>query len=75
MLFCVCLFVVRSDTEAMKDLSKGIPDKWRLFFKLFCFVNPQNVPLDNIESAFMFEQVIITVSFLIRNPVVLACTQ
>ena len=41
----------------MKDLSKGIPDKWRLFFKLFCFFSPQNVPLDSIEAAFMFEQV------------------
>ena len=41
----------------MQDLSKGIPEKWRLFFKLFCFINPQNVPVDSIEAAFMYEQV------------------
>ena len=41
----------------MKDLSKGIPQKWRLFFKLFCYLSPQNIPQDSIESTFMFEQV------------------
>ena len=35
----------------------SMPEKWKLFFKLFCFVKPQNVPTDSIEAAFMFEQV------------------
>ena len=51
------LIFFRSEAEAMKDLSKGIPQKWRLFFKLFCYLSPQNIPQDSIESTFMFEQV------------------
>ena len=43
--------------KAMKDLSKGMPSKGKLFFKLFCFINPENAPTDSIESAFMYEQV------------------
>ena len=53
-LWCGCYSY---QMEAMKDMSKGIPEKWRLFFKLFCYISPQNVPTDSIESAFMFEQV------------------
>ena len=56
----VCLILshfFRSEAEAMKDMSKGIPQKWRLFFKLFCYLSPQNISQDSIESTFMFEQV------------------
>jgi hypothetical protein len=44
----------------MKNISQGImPDRNRqkLFFKMFCFINPHNVPTDSIEAAFMYEQV------------------
>ena len=34
-----------------------MPEKWRLFFKFFCYLNPQNVPIDSIESVFLYEQV------------------
>lgn len=44
--------------EAMKNPPTSGPlEKWRLFFKLFCFIKPQNVPNESIEAAFMFEQV------------------
>ena len=46
----------------MEDLAKvapgrPIPEKWKLFFKFFCYIKPQNVPSDSIESVFLFEQV------------------
>lgn len=44
--------------ESMKNLSQGIvANRWKLFFKMFCFINPHNVPTDSIEAAFMYEQV------------------
>ena len=52
------LFTLRHYLESMKNIKTGvIPEKRKLFFKLFCFINPQNVPSDGIENAFMFEQV------------------
>lgn len=30
---------------------------WRFYFKLYCFVDTDNVPKDSVEFAFMFEQV------------------
>jgi len=67
-MFSLATVLFRNDSEAMKDLSKGIPEKWRLFFKLFCFINPQNIPTDSIESAFMFEQVCVyTICVMDRN--------
>ncbi|KAM9323222.1 unconventional myosin-X isoform 2-T2 [Pholidichthys leucotaenia] len=29
---------------------------WKLYFKLYCFVDTDNVPKDSVEFAFMFEQ-------------------
>ncbi|XP_051985002.1 unconventional myosin-X [Xyrauchen texanus] len=29
---------------------------WKFYFKLFCFLEPENVPTDSVEFAFMFEQ-------------------
>ena len=43
--------------EAAKSPGKGFPEKWKLFFKLFCYLRPGNVPMDSIEAAFMYEQV------------------
>ena len=48
----------RLHMESMKNIQGGvIPEKRKLFFKMVCFVRPQNVPSDGIENAFMFEQV------------------
>ena len=52
------IFTGREHMNSMKNISQGIvPDKRKLFFKMFCFINPHNVPTDSIEAAFMYEQV------------------
>ena len=62
---CVCVWVCRYYKEDLAMMKPGqpMPDKWRLFFKFFCYFKPQNVPSDSIESMFLYEQVreIITV--------------
>lgn len=30
---------------------------WKLYFKLYCFLDTDSVPKDSVEFAFMFEQV------------------
>lgn len=30
---------------------------WKLYFKLYCFLDTDGVPKDSVEFAFMFEQV------------------
>jgi myosin X len=32
-------------------------NRWRLFFKLFCFLDTKSIPKDSLEAGFMFEQV------------------
>jgi myosin X len=44
-----------------EDLSRmrpgdPMPEKWRLFFKFFCYFKPHSVPSDSIESVFLYEQ-------------------
>lgn len=34
-----------------------VPQKWVLFFKIFCFTDVSSVPLDSLEGTIMFEQV------------------
>ena len=43
--------------EAMKTAQKAPPQKSMMFFKLFCYVHPENVPNDSLEASFLFEQV------------------
>lgn len=31
--------------------------QWKLYFKLYCFLDVENVPKEGVEFAFMFEQV------------------
>ena len=47
--------------EAVKRPQNGVPKKPMLFFKLFCYIHPENVLIDSIEASFMFEQVCIRV--------------
>ena len=57
-LFNFGYFMFRQNMDSLKKMTQGvIPDRWRLFFKMFCFISPHNVPGDSIESAFMYEQV------------------
>lgn len=37
---------------------------WKFYFKLYCFLDTENVPKDSVEFAFMFEQVKDKVPFL-----------
>lgn len=30
---------------------------WRFYFKLYCFTDTENIAMDSVEFAFMFEQV------------------
>ena len=46
----------KDDIERVK-LGQPMPEKWKLFFKFFCYLKPQNVPSDSIESVFLYEQV------------------
>lgn len=32
---------------------------WRLYFKLYCFLDVDSMPKEGVEFAFMFEQVIL----------------
>ena len=50
--------------EAAKNPAKGFPEKWKLFFKLFCYLRPENVPFDSIEAAFMYEQVSVLLALM-----------
>uniref|UniRef100_A0A8C5MGM2 Pleckstrin homology, MyTH4 and FERM domain containing H3 n=1 Tax=Leptobrachium leishanense TaxID=445787 RepID=A0A8C5MGM2_9ANUR len=45
---------VIADTLTCKD--KGFESRWRLYFKLYCFINTDDVPRDSLEYAFLFEQ-------------------
>lgn len=47
----------RQYMEAMKTAQKSAPQKSTIFFKLFCYVHPENVPNDSLEASFIFEQV------------------
>ena len=58
LLHCSSGSIGREHMNSMKNISQGIiADKRKLFFKMFCFINPHNVPTDSIEAAFMYEQV------------------
>ena len=57
-LHVLCHNTFRRNQDNLKKISQGIiPDRWKLFFKMFCFISPHNVPADSIEAAFMYEQV------------------
>ena len=38
--------------------------KWRLFFKIFCFLHPDKIAEDSVEGSFLFEQVSLQILFL-----------
>lgn len=40
---------------------------WKFYFKLYCFLDTDNVPKDSVEFAFMFEQVNGALWFLCRR--------
>lgn len=50
---CVC---VRAHCRLSSSPDEGTTG-WKLYFKLYCFLDVDNVPQDGVEFAFMFEQV------------------
>lgn len=49
------LFVLFSPRLADVEDNEG--EGWRLYFKLYCFTDTENIAVDSVEFAFMFEQV------------------
>ncbi|CAB1446570.1 unnamed protein product [Pleuronectes platessa] len=51
---------VVADVLAKFEKRSAIPDEhntgWKFYFKLYCFLDSDNVPRDSVEFAFMFEQ-------------------
>jgi myosin X len=45
----------KEDLARMKP-GQPMPEKWKLFFKFFCYLKPHSVPSDSIESVFLYEQ-------------------
>ena len=48
--------VVLADVLGKFDMHQKPNEKWKLFFKLFCYFKPRSVPNDSIEASFIFEQ-------------------
>ncbi|KAM8947857.1 pleckstrin homology domain-containing family H member 3 [Pelodytes ibericus] len=42
--------------ENLSCKEKGFESRWRLYFKLYCFLNMEDVPKDSLEYSFLFEQ-------------------
>ncbi|XP_060047912.1 unconventional myosin-X [Erinaceus europaeus] len=42
--------------EKLAASSEGAELPWKFYFKLYCFLDTDNVPKDSVEFAFMFEQ-------------------
>lgn len=55
-LFCFVLFSFLSYRLAGSEEEEE-EGQWQLYFKLYCFLDIENVPKDGVEFAFMFEQV------------------
>lgn len=47
-----CIFYRLAGSEEEEE-----EGQWQLYFKLYCFLDIENVPKDGVEFAFMFEQV------------------
>ncbi|XP_072260073.1 pleckstrin homology domain-containing family H member 3 isoform X1 [Pyxicephalus adspersus] len=43
--------------ENLTCKEKGFETRWRLYFKLYCFLDLEDIPKDSMEYSFLFEQV------------------
>uniref|UniRef100_A0A8B9VYG2 Myosin X n=1 Tax=Anas zonorhyncha TaxID=75864 RepID=A0A8B9VYG2_9AVES len=48
--------VIVADILAKFESDCSLHRQWQLYFKLYCFLDIENVPKDGVEFAFMFEQ-------------------
>ena len=53
LLFIMSLSLVFRLSASADEHNTG----WKFYFKLYCFLDTENVPKDSVEFAFMFEQV------------------
>ncbi|KAM4692544.1 pleckstrin homology domain-containing family H member 3 [Rhinophrynus dorsalis] len=42
--------------ENLSYKEKGFESRWRLYFKLYCFLDTEDIPKDSLEFSFLFEQ-------------------
>lgn len=49
-----CLICVSRLAGSEEEEEEG---EWKLYFKLYCFLDVESVPKEGVEFAFMFEQV------------------
>lgn len=49
-----CLISVSRLAGSEEEEEEG---EWKLYFKLYCFLDVESVPKEGVEFAFMFEQV------------------
>lgn len=58
---CVCPFRLAGSEEGEED------GQWKLYFKLYCFLDVESMPKEGVEFAFMFEQVCFTLSVTVNS--------
>lgn len=54
MLSLTCFTCVSRLAGSEEEEEEG---EWKLYFKLYCFLDVESVPKEGVEFAFMFEQV------------------
>lgn len=54
----VCFIYVSRLAGSEEEEEEG---EWKLYFKLYCFLDVESMPKEGVEFAFMFEQVSLTV--------------
>lgn len=54
MRLLTCFFCVSRLAGSEEEEEEG---EWKLYFKLYCFLDVESVPKEGVEFAFMFEQV------------------
>lgn len=61
MIFCVFLYACVCDGGMWSSFALSEPEsQWKLYFKLYCFLDVESTPKEGVEFVFMFEQVSIT---------------
>ncbi|XP_075033491.1 pleckstrin homology domain-containing family H member 3 isoform X2 [Mixophyes fleayi] len=48
--------IVADTLTSLTCKDKGFETRWRLYFKLYCFLDTEEVPKDSVEYSFLFEQ-------------------
>lgn len=54
LVYLICFICVSRLAGSEEEEEEG---EWKLYFKLYCFLDVESVPKEGVEFAFMFEQV------------------